>query len=176
MKNGKNTRRILFLVVITIWGLVIYRIYSDMKGEEEPGKIARMPELEFAGDSVLVRDTFAIGWDYRDPFLGKTYGGRKPRKKQEQGVVPVIVSRPTGPPAKASTAPEIERKTDWSFLEYKGMMRITGDTALTGLLRIRSRIYNVFPGETYKKVRILGVYEDSVRVKFNQELQTIVRK
>lgn len=70
MKNKKNTY-ILLVVVIFIWGLLIYNFFSFTNTEAEIPEVSNTISIKPL--AVKERDTFSINVNYRDPFLGKMY-------------------------------------------------------------------------------------------------------
>lgn len=69
-------------LVVVIWGVIAFRIFSAISNEPEslktPGK------LVFSTLDKVERDTFSIKADYRDPFLGTYSSKPKNREKKTQ--------------------------------------------------------------------------------------------
>ncbi|ALM08809.1 hypothetical protein SB49_14145 [Sediminicola sp. YIK13] len=65
----KNTKTYLLLVIVLgIWGTIGYRIFSSMNPDQQEN--ITIPLQQFKPKDILVRDTFSISENYRDPFLG----------------------------------------------------------------------------------------------------------
>src|SRR5436190_1487204 len=67
MKNKKIVY-LLLVVVVLIWGIIFYRIFSAV-GAPDNNTSNMNPTIEKSADKTEV-DTFNIDGNYRDPFLG----------------------------------------------------------------------------------------------------------
>lgn len=60
----------LSVVVLAIWGVIGYQIYSALNPSEEEFAVPEVPVV-FQSETNKIKDTFSIQNNYRDPFLGK---------------------------------------------------------------------------------------------------------
>lgn len=73
MKNKKNTY-LLLVIVLCIWGAVVYRFMSFKSGDNTE-TIGLSKPLKFDTKVSAAKEDIKINVHYRDPFLGKTYSG-----------------------------------------------------------------------------------------------------
>ena len=68
MKNKKLTY-LLGAVVLAIWGLIIYRVYVAVKGNDDDMPTGQVTtSKEPYNDYTIPRDTTRLLLNYRDPF------------------------------------------------------------------------------------------------------------
>jgi hypothetical protein len=75
-KNTKTT--VLLIVVIIVWGTIGYQIYLNYHPAQ--GEILELPKMPYISKQGIVKNTYTITANYRDPFTGKKY--KKPELKQ----------------------------------------------------------------------------------------------
>lgn len=75
-KNTKTT--LLLIVVIIVWGTIGYQIYLNYHSAQ--GEILELPKMPYISKQSIVKNTYTITANYRDPFTGKKY--KKPELKQ----------------------------------------------------------------------------------------------
>src|SRR6185369_15425411 len=98
--KSKRAVFILLLLVIIIWGLIAYRIYSTIKSDEiSPIKNDFVNNFE----SVSPNEDFKLVANYRDPFLGKLMDVNVTRSKAK---VPVAII-----------------PLQWPEIKYKGIIK-----------------------------------------------------
>jgi len=88
MKNKKN---IYFLVpaVLLIWGFISYKIYATLNLEND-ALIVDNNDIEFKPEKIKEVEKFTIKADYRDPFLGKLFTNKTPKKSIKKRVKPIV--------------------------------------------------------------------------------------
>ena len=88
MKNKKN---IYFLVpaVLLIWGFIGYKIYATLNLENDV-LIVDNSDIEFKPEEIKEIEKFTIKVDYRDPFLGKLFTNKTPKKSIKKEVKPIV--------------------------------------------------------------------------------------
>lgn len=153
MKNKKSIY-ILLLVVLLIWGLVIYNFVSwspsGTPDIAEPGPVEAKPL------DIVKRDTLILDADYRDPFLGKmhrpgntvTDAVKRKVKKQE----PVV----------------------WPALQYKGIVSDNKDKIRVYMVVINGQAYLMGEKETAQEVTLKKGDRQSVTLSYKGRTTTIL--
>lgn len=169
MKN-KAAVYFLVLVVIVVWGLIIYRVVDAARSDEDdPGFMAHtVIAKEPLNDYELVKDTATLKLNYRDPFA------LLPSREN----VPVSVSKPAGQlvaPVR-HILPELSAKpaVNWSFIRYSGFIRNPHTKKLIALVSIGSKSLMLSEGETAEQVKLLKNMKDSIRIAYQNQTHYIV--
>lgn len=159
MKN-KKLIYVLLPAVLAIWGIVFYRIFNAVGGDE-PGN-ALNEHNEKAAQVTSYTDTFTISTDYRDPFMGKLAVENRPR---------TFVS---SPPKRVDPKPQ-PVQVPWPTLGYSGMIKNQKSAVQLAMLQVNGQNYTLKAGQSAEGVQILQIYRDSVEVTFQKE-KRIIRK
>ncbi len=143
---------VLLPLMILIWGLVIYRIFGFIDGNDSPDiQPVHLPDT--GDETVKLPDSFTIKADYRDPFL-KNVNYTPPPKKTK---TPVKVKKPKKP------------AVNWSFVQYKGRITNQNSGKTIAVLEINKKRYLVAKGDSAAGVTLLKIFPDSVQVGYRQE-------
>jgi len=147
--KNKKTTYILLPVVLLIWGAIVYKVFFANATQEEDIAITAMPMQHAAvSDSAF---SFTIQNNYRDPFLSHTYVARsKPVQKK-------------APKPKEPKKIEQPKVIVWPKVEYMGT--VEGKDAKFGLVLIDNATTMVAEGDRVKKIDIIKIYADSIRLK-----------
>ena len=117
-------------------------------------------KFEITGFEV---DTFSLMANYRDPFLGKIATRKvKSNKAPSNPRIRVAPKRP-------------KAKTNWPKLAYNGLIKKQASNETLALIQINGKSAIMKIGETLDKVKLLKIYPDSIKVKF-EGLTKHVRK
>lgn len=157
MKN-KSVTYLLIGVVVLIWGLVVYRIFSAVsEGESGSSPIATFKSEKKA--KVVQDDTFELILDYRDPFLGKisvasflegeVQQTRKTQKKQS-------FSAPIAPTS----------AIDWSFVTYLGAINSKKPGKEIGMFRLHGNEVMMKVKESRGEITVLKITKDSAYIQY----------
>jgi hypothetical protein len=155
MKNKKNIY-ILLPIVLLIWGLVMYELFSFSKPDEV---IATEPSgSDFKPAKIKERTPFSIDINYRDPFLGKMYSAQK-----------------SSPTVKKSTSkikkiPNVVAPLVWPTIAYKGIVSDTKDKTRVFMLIIGGKTFLMKKGEIANEVFLKDGDRESIYVKYKGEL------
>ncbi len=159
MKN-QSTKYLLGLALLTVWGLLGFRVYQKYS----PTQLSfHQPERPAPILTALPLEPFSLLSNYRDPFASHP-------PNQTAMVNPV---RPTSkkPPAvklqvKEASPPAIPE------LSYKGNIALKNGRE-SALLRVDNHLVNLGKGETYNELKLLQIFDDSIKVSFQGLEQTI---
>ncbi len=170
--KSKYAPYILVPLVIFIWGLIFYRIYQAMQGEEDsmPPKRTAAPIAE----TVDATDTsFKLQLAYDDPFLKENelitldksdnYNSTTPLPNdwQTQDVYRPnarVLERPPAAPVQ-QTSPTIA--PSFPTVIFQGVQIFENDTV--AILKVDGRFYpNVRTGQAWGDLRLVRITRDSV--------------
>ena len=159
MKNKKFTIFLLGLVVIVIWGLILYRIFNAVNdnGDDIP-IVSKTIVREPFDDYTVPKDTTHLLSNYRDPF-GIT--SQKDTVKAVRALARNMVNTPLKP------------ATDWSFIKYSGYVRNPNSKKLIAIMTINGQSEMMAEGETIDKVKLIKNMRDAIKVDFNGEIRSI---
>ena len=158
MKN-KKVVYVLLPIVIIVWGIVFYRIFSVVN----PSGAQFTPTSNLSNDlgveNSLV-DTFTIIANYRDPFLGKVISSEKH----------IVGNASINIPTKPLVIPK-----SWPAINYGGMIKIIKSSQQTALVYINGESKMMKMGDVETEVQLLKIYADSIEVMF-QKGKRMVKK
>lgn len=158
MKN-KKLSWILLPAVLAIWGMIGWKIYAAVNGEEETftGEPA---QAELPTDTSVVPDEYTLLLDYRDPFFEK-----KPQPKQNTAGV-----KKAEPVPVKNSAPVI---TQWPSVSYGGLVRQTQSGKTVGFLIVNGASHFVNAGDVAGELTVTKMWSDSIEVRFGKESRRI---
>jgi hypothetical protein len=152
MKNKKAVYALIF-VVLLIWGIVFYRIFSYVQKSDETAATVSAPAQSNNHRPKNIPDIKA---DYRDPFLGSV-----PKKvAPASNIIRKEIKKPTAP---------------WPTVVYSGMIRSSGKANVIAILQINGKEFLGKPGDTAGGIMIKKIYKDSVELVFNKEKRTFLK-
>jgi len=133
MKNKKNIY-ILLPIVLGIWGMVIYRLFSF--GNPDTNIPASTSNFTFKPIDIKARDTFSIDVNYRDPFLGKIYSKDSQKKN-------------------TSHVSKVKKDTlIWPNIVYKGLVSDSKEKKKVFLVSINGQTYFMNEKTTEQEVTL----------------------
>lgn len=149
MKNKKLTY-LLGLVVLVVWGMIIYRVFNAVSGNDDslpaaPLKIAK----EAYNDFSLPKDTTHLLLNYRDPF------GIVKQKDTDKVVVRRFAER---------KIPVQVKPMDWGFIRYSGYMLNPATKKLITLVSINGQNITLSEGQTKSDVKLIKNLRDSIKI------------
>lgn len=151
---------ILGLLVVIVWGLIIYRIYQsvDSRGQDDipaaPGKAAK----EVYNDYEIPKDTTRLLLNYRDPFSDSAEADTVVLHKPKR----VITVVPKVPPA-----------VNWGFVKYAGFVSNPVTKKLIAIVRINGKNVMLSEGESNQNVKLLKNMRDSIKIYFEGKTKFI---
>ncbi len=160
MKN-KTTLYILGLAVALIWGLVIYRVFAAVKGDDDYQPVSPKAAKETFDDFSPLKDTAVLQLNYRDPF-----GLIKPKDTAK------AVIRNSGINMNGSHV-NITPRINWEFIRYSGFIRNPVSKKLIALVTINGHEVMLNEGETADNVRLIKNLGDSIRISYTGKTKFI---
>lgn len=151
MKNKKFTY-LLGLLVLIVWGIVIYRIFDTVAGSEDDfTPVQNVKEEKNSNDYSVPADTTHLLLNYRDPF----------RLTRQPDTAVKRIAQP------GTARPSIPKPAfSWNFVKYSGYTRSAGSKKLLAVMSINGQSAILQEGETVADVKLIKNYQDSVKVTF----------
>jgi hypothetical protein len=162
MKN-KKIIYILLPAALIIWGLIIAKIIIRVK---QPGKECKVSNTAIQSEpGIQQSDTITLIANYRDPFLSSFNKQYEPVRKTEI-------------PQERAFKPKREpvRNIQWPEIIYNGTITNNRNDQNTALVRMEQQDLLIHKGDFIKGITFTEVYTDSLKVKYQNELKTIIRK
>lgn len=151
LKNKKITY-LLILLVILIWSVIFYRIYTNFSGKEQ--KVENLQPTVAGIENDIQDSVFTLSLNYPDPFLK---GMEKIYDRVTQEETPVNVNY---------------HSISWPAIEYRGLLT-SRDNNSTGLLKIQSADFLVKQGNEYASVKIRQMTSDSIFLEYKKEMRWV---
>ena len=152
MKNKKVTY-LLGILVLVVWGVVIYRIFQSANpGDDDFQPADHRMVKELYNDYTIAKDTTHLLLNYKDPFLIQ-------KQKDTIGLaVKKIVEKTIQKPLPAM---------NWNFIKYSGYIHNPGTKNLVALLTINGKPVMMSEGEIAEQVKLIKNLKDSIQIAFN---------
>lgn len=155
MLKSKKALYVLLPLTILIWGLVSYKVYIGLKGEEEvmAENVSALP-LVLADKGI---DTFSIFNNYRDPFLSTMK--RDPGSKNYTGgstksIAPLNNNGPKPP------LPPVNN--DWPAIQYSGILKNQTNSTSLILLSMNGKMYTLKQGDVAEGMKVVSFSNEEV--------------
>jgi hypothetical protein len=156
MKN-KKTGYFLVPVVLIIWGMIGWKVYAVVLGNDKNAAITS-PQSKI--ESITeIQDTIQLIANYRDPFLDKTSISEENSKLKIQNSKLKIEKISIHPVLQAS----------WPEISYHGLVKHSGSEKAVGFLDINGTTYFVEGGDEAGVVKVGKMWKDSVEVALGKE-------
>ena len=157
MKN-KKTAYIMVPIVLAIWGMIGWKVYAAMKGNDEKLSSVILEE-KVKTTGAEIPDTISLIANYRDPFLGKMFVEKKDSRTKTQDLKSTARKAPVTPVIAPS----------WPIVSYHGLIKRTGDQKTVGFLNVNGKSYFVQGGEEAGEVKVGKMWKDSVEILFGKD-------
>jgi hypothetical protein len=168
MKN-KATVYILGLVVVAVWGLIIYNVIKATSGDDDtviPTSAVRLNK-EPLNDFAIKEDTVKLNLNYRDPF------GIASPPKDTAVSVPTKISRAKS--MNLSADPIFAKAIiNWTFIKYSGYIRNPHTKKLIAIVNINGKSLMMSEGDAAEQVTLLKNLKDSIKVSYQHKTKYIV--
>ncbi|MEN0005205.1 MAG: hypothetical protein AAF798_13720 [Bacteroidota bacterium] len=165
-KKNKTLNYVLIVLVLGIWGTIIYRVFTygdDEQAVAYSNTNLALPELT---TPTVLKATYTLKGDYDDPFLtGKKY--RKSSAKSN--------SKSAFPKAKKAT-PKATAKVEEQppVIVYKGFSLNNNEISRVKL-QIAGKTYTLQQGESVQDVTVIAMDRNRVELKWRKEKLRIER-
>jgi len=160
MKN-KNVTYVLGLVVVIVWGVIIYRIVAAAsESDDDIPVVASSVQKEAYNDFAVQKDTTRLLLNYRDPF----------GLVKQKDTIHVSSSRS---PRLSNISMPIKPPFNWGFIQYSGYVRNPGSKKLITVISINGKNEMLAEGETKNQVKLLKNLGDSIKISYNGKTKYI---
>jgi type II secretory pathway component PulC len=150
--KSKKSLYILLAAVVIIWGLIIYRIITNVSfSAKQPQIYSNTHQVE---TKQLVLDSFSIVANYRDPFLDKR---RKLKTTKPVVKKTAIKKKIVEKPVKNIIKPNYN-------IRYKGLIAKQSNNKSLAILSINGKEVLLRYKENYKDLTLLKILKDSVLI------------
>ncbi|MGL5890719.1 MAG: hypothetical protein ACRC3B_12580 [Bacteroidia bacterium] len=160
--KSKRTTYLLMAVVAGIWGLIGWKVWKGLQGDDDLALPAE--RVVQSGKKNQLSDSFELIANYRDPFLGRTM--------QQTSTVAATTVRTTGTAKTTITKPEPPVNT-WPEIRYGGFIKKSGQENAAGFLIINGSSEIVTRGQKIQDITIVQLWRDSVAVMRGKERRII---
>jgi hypothetical protein len=161
MKNKRLTY-LLGIIVLAVWGIVIYRIFYAVGGNDDDDMEMAAPVQvkEPYNDFALPKDTTLLLINYRDPFGLTQFKDTTKKITKNDHHKQLIV---------ASSKPAV----DWSFIKYSGYIQNPVSKKLIALVTINGKNEMLSEGESKDNVKLVKNMKDEIKISFNGDTKLI---
>ena len=147
--KSKNNIKILFSLVIIIWGLLIYKIvdaFSDANLNTKQSLVAN-----FKAPNVTEKEKFKMLPIEADPFLGTLYT----QKKKTSG----------------RTSMKPKNEVVWPTIEYRGIVSDNNSKTKVFIITINGQQQLLSQGENVEGLKLVKGDNESVTLRFKEQTQ-----
>ena len=161
MKN-KMLTYLLGLIVLAVWGLIIYRVFYAVSGDDDDDSPAVLSKAvkEPYNDFNIPKDTTRLLLNYRDPFGLVSF--------KDTTATTVKISH-----HKVAVPSPLKPGLDWNFIQYSGYIQNPGSKKLLALVTINGKNEMLSEGEIKDNVKLLKNMRDAIKVSFNGQTKII---
>ena len=159
MNTKKYKNYALGTLVLVIWGLIIVRIVSHFKTDSYEPVVGS--ETVISAGFKVSKESFTIDGKYPDPFLKNI--------KSSEVVKQRSVSNEHFNQTKVSSI------AYWPAILYGGVVETSDKKQRLAIISIDQQNFLVNERDSISQIKILKVFRDSVRVRFNNVERTIAR-
>jgi hypothetical protein len=159
MKNKRLTYVLLPLVLL-IWGIIFYKIFTHGKDDNEGFVESNIRKTNKKDASV---DSFVILANYRDPFLDRSY-----RPALRTADMQNNMNNRTGLNMKPQPVNII-----FPDLQYYGLIANPKNKQKVGLIKMNNKDFILKEGESADDVKVLRLFNDSVMLTYMNNKKTI---
>lgn len=152
VKKNKALTYVLIVVVLLVWGLIIYRIVIAYSSNHDESYVPPPAPKEVFNDYAVPKDTARLLLNYRDPFgiaARKDTAKPLPRIRQNTGI------------ARANVPPPF----NWDIIRYSGYIKNPGSKKLIAFMKINGQEAMMSEGETIGQFKLVRNMKDSVLFK-----------
>ncbi|GET34227.1 hypothetical protein PbJCM13498_30900 [Prolixibacter bellariivorans] len=145
MLKNKKLVYLLLPLVLLIWGLIFYRIYTNLHGKQVNSSFRKQVTKEI--DVSDNEEKPKLSLNYPDPFLKSASGGTVKTKASHQRSD--VRSQPI----------------NWPMITYRGMVRSEKLKAkVMGFLRVGTKDLLVHKGDVAHELTVLRIVKDSIQL------------
>lgn len=167
MKN-KTITYVLLLLVLIIWGTIVYKVFFYSEPTEELYNIDNLNTTKTITD---IPDTFSLSLNYVDPFLKESR--QSTYIKKENNIISKSKEKKNYHPSSTNRNTESNHSIGivWPKIKYEGMIK--NNTNVTAIVSINGSSYFLKNGEIVHDILIQSITNDSIIVSYQKNIKTI---
>lgn len=150
--------------VLAIWGVIFYKIYDKLKGDDDESPAFALPKDRLPLAHAV--DTFVLLANYNDPFAHESL-----RETHREGGTPAVA--PVKPAVKSIAKP-LAAISDLQ-IKYLGMIRNNASKKKVALVMIDGKSSMLQEKQSSGDVTLLRILNDSLEVKIGSK-KCFIRK
>jgi len=182
--KSKRAIYLLLPLVIAVWGLIVWRIWS---AASEPVMRSEGVAVDALRDSVAAaRIRFPkLLLNYTDPFKASAGYRSSQAATITRGASLSVVALPHArqvssvnfrfPIQPATTTAPVAAPINWPRINYLGIIAHANGQAQVALLTINGESEIIRIGKTAQGIQVLNIYRDSITVSFTKTRKSILR-
>jgi hypothetical protein len=155
----KKINIVLLLLVLCLWGTVIYRYVSQYFLKTDISITAHQKKI-FIENKILTKDTFDMQNSHRDPFLNKSIAVRNFFSGSRRSAKITVKEKP-----------KVISTKSFPRIQYYGYIKSDGKSAETFLLNIDGSFFKLNLHQDKQGLKIVALKKDSIKVSYNKEVK-----
>lgn len=168
--KSKNLKIILIVSTIAIWGIISFKIISFLKKPTVP--VISEYQQEKKSKELYKKETFEIVANYRDPFLTEKIN----TKNVSNNNIENKQSKNSKKPTTGNKRNELKKEIIWPSIKYKGQIFNKNTQKQTGMITINNKKFLVMKEIVYEEIYVDNIYQDSIRLIYQNEVKTFKKK
>ena len=147
--RDKRINYILIPVVLSVWGIIFYKIFASLNGSN---RVAVINYDRKTGNQVQEDQSFKLMVNYRDPFLGKSFESPSNQRPKVSDAGSKITPEKKAPESK------------WPTINFLGTIKKQKETF--AIMKIQNKTFTMKKGEEIENVKMLMIMKDSVQIQY----------
>lgn len=158
MMKSNRTKYLMLLLVVSIWGLVVYRFLTYRTDGALSDQVTTNQNFDISQKSG---DTFTLALNYADPFYSHTpersTAGDNPQTAEKPAEKARVVIEPPKP------------RIVWPAVLYKGVVLNEKHNSNSVIIIINGSTQILKKGDEVQGVRVISIGKDSIALRFSNQ-------
>lgn len=151
MKKKQLNTILLLIVVIAIWGYLIYKVIASLNPDDSSEVFQNQLPTFKKNTEQVAQEKFDLYIPNRDPFLDIVLVKPKPKKTKTQT---------------KSSKNEVDLNAIWSNITYKGMIAKKNSNQYLYLIDIKNKEVILKAKQSYNDYKLINAKEESITLKY----------
>lgn len=144
--NNKKTSYFLLPIVVAIWSIIIYKIYSAVHQEDISSPNFAQVEIPGITYPKITPKKIQLNKVERDPFLNKIYRNRDIAKKKKR-----------------------LKQIEWPLINYLGLISTSTRQEKIAIFKINNQEVLLGINEEFKGIKVLSVNSQKAKIIYKNE-------
>ena len=162
--KSKPLTYLLIVSVAAVWGIIFYRIFSA-QGDEEISftPLTKYNKVNESLDDYVMKDTFTLSLNYRDPFLTDVSDAN------------IIIAKIASEAQNSTAVNELPHKAaiNWNIIKYTGIISNPLKKSPVAIVQVNGTEHIMKEGESMDGVKLIRILRDSVKVTYQNKTKFI---